>query len=241
MEDMIIEIENIVRQRERFYNDSYIYKTVKRSLIYYFKIIIKKFLVNKRNMDILAALIGLIALSPVFLVVSLLIKITSKGPIMFKHKRVGQYGKEIYIYKFRTMVHNAESLLEKFTPEQKKEFEENYKLKDDPRIIGIGKYLRKLSLDEFPQLINILNGDMSIVGPRPVVTDELKKYGQYVNLFLQVKPGLTGNWQVNGRSDTSYGERVLLDVEYVNNMSVLFDIEIMLKTVVRVFKKQGAY
>jgi len=216
-----------------------------RSFSYDLKIIIKTILnlLNclKRGIDILGAVFGLIVFSPIFLIVAVLIKIDSKGPIFFKHKRIGQYGKYIEVYKFRTMVPNAEKLIEKFTPEQLAEFKENFKLKDDPRITRIGKILRKTSLDELPQLINILNGSMSIVGPRPIVKDELEKYGKYAHEVFSVKPGLTGLWQVSGRSDTNYEERVKMDVEYVNSMNILLDIRIIILTFIKVLKRDGAY
>ena len=155
----------------------------------------------KRFMDIVLASVGLVVLSPVFLIIAILIKVESKGKVFFKHKRIGKNGKEIYIYKFRTMVENAEDLIKQFTPEQMKEFKENFKLENDPRVTKIGKVLRKTSLDELPQLINIIKGDISIIGPRPVVEEELEKYGINKNKFLSVTPGLTGYWQVPLFSD----------------------------------------
>ena len=163
----------------------------------------------KRIIDILLSSIGLIVLSPVFLVIALLIKKESNGPVFFKHKRIGKNGKEIEIYKFRSMVPNAEELMKKFTPEQMKEFKENFKLEDDPRITKIGKFLRKTSLDELPQLINILKGELSIIGPRPIVKEELEKYRNNKEKFLSVTPGLTGYWAANGRSDITYKQRMI--------------------------------
>lgn len=155
----------------------------------------------KRFFDIVLASIGMIVLSPIFLIISLAIKLESKGPIFFKHTRIGKDGKIIKIYKFRSMVNNAEDMIKEFTPEQMKEYRENYKLTNDPRITNVGKFLRKTSLDELPQLINIIKGDLSIIGPRPVVSDELKKYGTNTRKFLSVTPGLTGYWQVPLFSD----------------------------------------
>lgn len=155
----------------------------------------------KRFFDIVLASIGMIVLSPIFLIISLAIKLESKGPIFFKHTRIGKDGKIIKIYKFRSMVNNAEDMIKEFTPEQMKEYRENYKLTNDPRITKVGKFLRKTSLDELPQLINIIKGDLSIIGPRPVVSDELKKYGTNTRKFLSVTPGLTGYWQVPLFSD----------------------------------------
>jgi len=194
----------------------------------------------KRGFDILVSFVALVLLLPVSLILAVLIKLDSKGPVFFLHKRIGKNGKEIKIYKFRTMVQNAEELLKRFTPEQKKEYEENYKLDNDFRITKIGNILRKTSLDELPQLINILKGDMSIVGPRPLVKDELEKYGENKDKFLSVTPGLTGNWACNGRSNIGYDERIKLELDYIDNCSLMFDIKIILKTAVSVFKKEGA-
>ena len=146
----------------------------------------------KRVFDIVCSLIGLIVLSPVFIILSILIKTTSEGPAFFAHKRVGKGGKTIKIYKFRSMVTNAEELIKQFTPEQKAEYEKNFKLENDPRVTKVGKFMRKTSLDELPQLINILKGDISVVGPRPVMDVETKIYGNYRDMLLSVKPGLTG-------------------------------------------------
>ena len=194
----------------------------------------------KRFMDIVLASIGLVVLSPVFLIIAILIKTESKGKVFFKHKRIGKNGKEIYIYKFRTMVENAEDLIKQFTPEQMKEFKENFKLENDPRVTKIGRILRKTSLDELPQLINIIKGDISIIGPRPVVEEELEKYGMNKNKFLSVMPGLTGYWAANGRSDTTYAQRMEMELYYVNNMSFKLDAKVFFKTVLSVVKRQGA-
>lgn len=194
----------------------------------------------KRFMDIVLASIGLVVLSPVFLIIAILIKTESKGKVFFKHKRIGKNGKEIYIYKFRTMVENAEDLIKQFTPEQMKEFKENFKLENDPRVTKIGRILRKTSLDELPQLINIIKGDISIIGPRPVIEEELEKYGMNKNKFLSVTPGLTGYWAANGRSNTTYEQRMEMELYYVDNMSFKMDVKIFFKTVLSVLKKEGA-
>lgn len=194
----------------------------------------------KRFADIVCSAIAIILLSPFFIIISIAIKATSKGPVIFVHKRVGKNGKKIGIYKFRSMVMNAEELIEKFTPEQKEEFKKNFKLKNDPRITKIGKFLRETSLDELPQLFNILKGDLSIVGPRPIIEVETKIYGKYKDMLLSVKPGLTGFWAANGRSDTSYKRRRAMEIYYVKNRSLLFDIKIIFKTVISVFKGDGA-
>ena len=192
----------------------------------------------KRVFDIVWSLIGLIVLSPVFIILSILVKTTSEGPVFFAHKRVG--GKTIKIYKFRSMVTNAEELIKQFTPEQKAEYEKNFKLENDPRITKVGNFMRKTSLDELPQLINILKGDISIVGPRPVMDVETKIYGNYRNMLLSVKPGLTGFWAANGRSHTTYTRRRAMEIYYVKNRSVLLDLKIIFKTFISVFKREGA-
>lgn len=194
----------------------------------------------KRAFDIICSLIAVILLSPVFLILYIAVKSTSKGPAFFVHKRVGKNGKTIGIYKFRSMVMNAEELIEHFTPEQKKEYEENFKLEDDPRVTKIGKFMRKTSLDELPQLINILKGDISIVGPRPIMEIETEIYGNYKDMLLSVKPGLTGFWAANGRSDTTYSRRRAMEIYYVKNRSAIFDLKIIAKTVLSVFKGEGA-
>ncbi len=194
----------------------------------------------KRFADIVCSLVAIILLSPIFIITSIAVKTTSKGPIIFVHKRVGKNEKEIGIYKFRSMVMNAEELIEEFTPEQKAEFQKNFKLENDPRITKVGKFLRKTSLDELPQLFNILKGDLSIVGPRPIVEAETKIYGGYKDMLLSVKPGLTGFWAANGRSNTNYKRRRAMEIYYIKNRSLLFDIKIIFKTIISVFKAEGA-
>lgn len=194
----------------------------------------------KRFADIVCSAIAIVLLSPFFIIISIAIKATSEGPVIFVHQRVGKNGKKIGIYKFRSMVMNAEELIKNFTPEQKEEFKKNFKLENDPRVTKIGKFLRKTSLDELPQLFNILKGDLSIVGPRPIVEVETEIYGEYKNMLLSVKPGLTGFWAANGRSDTSYKRRRAMEIYYVKNRSLLFDIKIIFKTVISVFKGEGA-
>jgi len=194
----------------------------------------------KRVIDIVLSLIGMILLSPVFLIISIIIKLDSKGPVFFIHSRIGEKGKPIGIYKFRTMVDNAEDLIKNFTPEQKEEFERCYKLESDPRITKIGDFLRKTSLDELPQILNILKGELSIIGPRPIIQAELDKYEDNKDKFLSVKPGLTGYWAANGRSDTSYEERMKMELYYVDNMSFKLDLQIFFKTIFAVLKKEGA-
>ena len=194
----------------------------------------------KRIFDFILSLIGIAIMSPLFLIISIMIKCDTKGPVFFKQRRIGLNGKPLYIYMFRTMVTNAEDLIASFTPEQKKEWEESYKLKDDPRITRVGKILRKTSLDELPQLINIIKGEMSIIGPRPVVEEELSWYGNDVDLVLSVKPGLTGWWAVNGRSEVPYPKRCDLELYYVKNASLALDVRILLGTLKVVFSQRGA-
>ncbi len=194
----------------------------------------------KRITDIILSFILLIGLFPAFAIISLAIKLESKGPILFKHTRIGKDGKIIKIYKFRSMVENAEDLIQKFTPEQMKEYEENYKLSDDPRITKVGKFLRKTSLDELPQLINIIKGDLAIIGPRPVVANELKKYGTNIKKFLSVTPGLTGYWAANGRSCTSYEQRMQMELYYIDNLSLKMDVMVFFKTIEAVVRRKGA-
>lgn len=194
----------------------------------------------KRTADVVLSSLALIVLSPLFLIISILIKLESKGPVFFEHKRIGKNGKEIKLLKFRSMVPNAEKLIEKFTPEQKKEFEENFKLENDPRVTKIGKFLRKTSLDELPQLINIIKGELSIIGPRPVIESELEKYENNKDKFLSITPGLTGYWAANGRSNTSYEQRMAMELYYVDNISWKLDVKIFFKTILSVLKKEGA-
>lgn len=194
----------------------------------------------KRILDVVISSIALVILSPIFLILAILIKIDSKGPVFFKHTRIGKNGIIFKMYKFRTMYDNAEDMIKEFTPEQMKEWKENYKLTNDPRITKMGKFLRKTSIDEIPQLINILKGDLSLIGPRPVIEEELEKYKENKEKFLSVKPGLTGYWAANGRSNTSYDERMKMELYYVDNMSFKLDIKIFFKTILSVVKKEGA-
>ena len=194
----------------------------------------------KRIFDIICSSAALIILSPVFLILTVAIKTTDKGPVFFTHRRVGKDGKPLNIYKFRSMVTNAEDLIKQFTPEQKAEYERNFKLEDDPRVTKVGKFMRRTSLDELPQLFNILKGDLSIVGPRPVMEVETEIYGNYRDMLLSVKPGLTGFWAANGRSCTTYTRRRAMEICYIKNRSICFDLKIILKTITSVFKGEGA-
>lgn len=204
------------------------------------KISKKVYIKIKRVIDVILASVALILLSPLFAIIAIAIKIDSKGPVFFAHKRIGKNGKIIKLYKFRSMVINAEELIKSFTPEQMREYKENYKLTNDPRITKVGKFLRKTSLDELPQLINIINGDLSIIGPRPVVADELEKYGVNKDKFLSVTPGLTGYWAANGRSNTTYEQRMEMELYYIDNLSLKMDIKVFFKNILSVLKKEGA-
>ncbi|MCQ2613232.1 MAG: undecaprenyl-phosphate galactose phosphotransferase WbaP [Treponemataceae bacterium] len=201
-------------------------------------------LILKRIIDIGIILFFSPFILPVFLVLMFLTKVTSKGPIFYGHKRVGKNGKEFKCWKFRSMgIDSAERLEEILAtdPVRRAEWEKDRKFSDDPRVTKFGRILRKTSLDELPQLINVLTGEMSLVGPRPVTEPELVKYGEYKDYVLSVTPGLSGMWQVSGRSDTAYEERVSLDTFYINNWSIWMDIWILIKTVWVVLNHKGAY
>lgn len=197
----------------------------------------------KRCFDLSVSLLVLLLGSPLFLFIAF--KVSQSGrPIFFGHTRVGQHNQPFKCYKFRTMAPNADKLLADLlasSPEARAEWERDFKLKNDPRITPIGHFLRKTSLDEIPQLWNVLKGDMSLVGPRPVVTAELERYGNQVGYYLEAKPGVTGLWQISGRNDVSYDTRVYLDAWYVKNWSLFNDIVILLRTVKVIFRKDGAY
>ncbi len=197
----------------------------KRSLISYR--LLKKFL------DLLFSLLFLIFSIPLFIIISLLIKLSSRGPIFYLQERIGKNNMPFKCIKFRTMYPEAKDILKNIlikNKDLKKEFEETHKLKNDPRITSIGKFLRKTSLDELPQFINVLKGEMSIVGPRPIVKDEKKKYGKNLKKVLSIKPGITGLWQVSGRNNLTYKRRVILDLNYVRNHNLLMDIRILIRT-----------
>lgn len=194
----------------------------------------------KRCFDFIVSLLLSIITFPFFLIIAIVIKIDSKGPIFFIHNRVGKDGKRLPLLKFRTMVDGAEDMIKDFTSEQKKEWEDNYKLEHDPRITKIGKFLRKTSIDELPQLYNIIIGQLSFVGPRPVTEEEIEKYGENKAKVLSVIPGLTGWWACNGRSNIDYEKRMQLELYYVEHASILFDLKIMLKTIGVVIAHEGA-
>ena len=196
-----------------------------------------------RLRDIVGSSILLAFLAPVLILASIAIKLTDGGPILFRQRRVGRFGKEFICYKFRTMLVDSEERLQKLLAENsvaRQEWQRCHKLTEDPRITWLGAFLRFSSIDELPQLWNVLRGDMSLVGPRPIVAAELKRYGRYSKYYKQVLPGLTGLWQVNGRSRTTYRRRVALDVVYVKNKSLLLDFRILFATVPEVLLARGA-
>ncbi len=197
----------------------------------------------KRITDFAVAAAALIFLLPIMLPLAIFIRLSDGGPALFRQKRIGRDGREFWCFKFRSMVVDADIRLQQLLetdPRARREWQATQKLENDPRITAFGHFLRKSSLDELPQLINILKGEMSIVGPRPIVQNEVEKYGDYFGHYCQVRPGLTGLWQVSGRSDTSYGERVALDVKYVSDWSYVSDIKIMAMTIPAVLLSDGA-
>lgn len=197
----------------------------------------------KRLFDILLSEVMIILLLPVFLIVSILIKLDSKGPVFLKQTRIGKNGRPIKIYKFRSMVDHAEDVLETMMKNDPKIYEEyttNKKLKNDPRVTRIGKIIRKTSIDELPQLLNIFNGDMTFVGPRPYLPREQVDMGGYYNYIIKMTPRLTGLWQVSGRSDCGFKDRLKLDAKYYHNRSLKNDLKIMFQTISVVVIGKGA-
>lgn len=197
-------------------------------------------LLIKRLIDIVGATVGLVCLSPLFLILAIAIKLDSKGPLIFAQKRVGKNGRIFDFYKFRSMVVNAEELKEKLATVNEADGPV-FKMKDDPRVTRVGKFIRKYSIDELPQLYNVLNGDMSLVGPRPPLPKEVEKYGDWEWRRLEVTPGLTCIWQVSGRSNISFDKWMELDVYYIENWSLWMDLKILLETIPAVFRGSGAY
>lgn len=198
---------------------------------------------GKRLFDIAGSLALTILLSPVLLAIAAWLVVMG-GPVLFGHQRIGRDGKPFKCYKFRTMVPNASEALEQLferEPGLRIEWLLNHKLKDDPRVTRFGEFLRKTSLDELPQLWNVFRGDMSLVGPRPIVKDEVFRYGRAIRHYLAVKPGITGLWQVSGRNDTSYGRRVAMDRLYAMNSCIGMDVRILFRTMVVVYRRSGAY
>jgi undecaprenyl-phosphate galactose phosphotransferase len=197
----------------------------------------------KRLLDVVGSLSLLVVLAPLFAYLCWEIRRSGVAPI-FGHLRVGRHGKEFRCLKFRTMVPDADDVLKKLLdsdPSARAEWDRDFKLKDDPRITSVGLFLRKTSLDELPQLWNVLKGEMSLVGPRPIVEEELERYGDQVDYYLKIRPGITGLWQISGRSNTGYEDRVALDGWYVRNWSLWYDLVILVKTVYVVLRGEGAY
>ncbi|HMF76525.1 MAG TPA: undecaprenyl-phosphate galactose phosphotransferase WbaP [Bryobacteraceae bacterium] len=198
----------------------------------------------KRGLDLLLAGLVAIAISPLFLIICIAIKATSRGAVFYGQSRYGRKGEIFKALKFRSMAPDADALLAEYLaahPEHLFEWQRDHKLKDDPRVTRVGKWLRRFSLDELPQILNVLVGQMSLVGPRPIVQAEIKKYGRGYDLYTRVRPGITGLWQVSGRSNTTYDERVALDEYYVRNWSIWLDAYILVRTVKVVITADGAY
>ena len=203
----------------------------------------KLYFFQKRIFDIIMSIIGLVFLLPVFIIIIIAIKLDSKGPAIFVQERIGKNGKLFKFYKFRSMVENADDVLFEMLKGSSKEAEEyriNKKLENDPRITKVGKIIRKCSLDELPQLLNILKGDMSFIGNRPYLEREIPDMGDYYKDIIKSKPGLTGLWQVNGRSNTTFETRLKLEKKYSEEMCFLLDLKIFIKTFVVVLKTNGA-
>ena len=200
---------------------------------------------EKRVFDVVFSVFAMLSVLPFFLIIPVIIYFVSPGPVFFTHNRIGFRGKTFPCLKFRTMVMDAEPVLESHFekyPEARKEFAEHRKLKNDPRIIPfVGSFLRKTSLDELPQFLNVFRGEMSVVGPRPVTQDELQGYGEATSRYKSARPGITGLWQVSGRSDLSFTQRVELDSRYVSNCSLQSDLWLIAKTIGVLLNRRGAY
>lgn len=196
--------------------------------------------VVKRLIDVVCSFLGVLLLSPLFIIIAIIIKTTSKGPVFFSQKRVGKNGKEFDMYKFRSMVVNAEELKERLEA-QNEMSGPMFKIKDDPRVTKIGKFIRKTSIDELPQLWNVLKGDMSLVGPRPSLPKEVAQFDKWMNKRLEVKPGLTCYWQVSGRNNIDFEDWMKLDIKYVDERSTWIDIKLIFKTIGVLFGDKNAH
>lgn len=196
--------------------------------------------VSKRGLDIVVSLLMLAVVSPLLLLIAGLVKLTSRGPVFFAHLRLGKDGRRFRCLKFRTMRADADEQLKR-DDRLRRQFEERFKLEHDPRVTLLGQFLRRTSLDELPQLLHVLRGEMTLVGPRPIVERELSKYSIYGQKLLSVKPGLSGLWQVCGRSNTTYPERVMMDMHYIDHRSMLLDLQLLLLTITAVIRKSGAW
>lgn len=198
----------------------------------------------KRVFDLLIASLTLFAFLPLFMFVIILLKLTDPGPVIFRHMRVGQGGRPFPCLKFRSMVTDSDKVLKvllESDPAARMEWERTQKLANDPRITAVGKFLRQSSLDELPQLINVIRGEMSLVGPRPVVPSEVARYGEKLGLYLQARPGITGVWQVSGRNDCGYDQRIEMDANYVRNWRFSTDFAVLLRTLGAVIARKGSY
>ncbi len=198
----------------------------------------------KRSFDVTAACLALVFISPIFVLLMLLVKFSDRGPVFYGHRRIGHNGQTFRCLKFRTMVVDGDRVLQAYlqaNPRAQEEWRATRKLQDDPRVTIVGSVLRKLSLDELPQLLNIIRGEMSIVGPRPVVEEELELYESAAVYYLQSRPGLTGLWQVSGRNDVSYASRVAFDTHYVKTWSLRSDMLIIARTIPAVCLSRGSY
>ena len=194
----------------------------------------------KRLIDVVGAAVGLLLVWPMLVLCAVLIKLDSPGPVIYRRQRLDRGGRKAFAYKLRTMMADADCYLEEH-PELRAAFEVNFKLKADPRVTRVGKWLRILSLDELPQLVNVLRGEMSLVGPRMVSPSEADKYGNQIDKLLSVRPGITGLWQVSGRQEVDYDQRVRLDMEYIDRRSLWLDLKIILITIPTVIARRGAY
>jgi undecaprenyl-phosphate galactose phosphotransferase len=196
----------------------------------------------KAIFDVTFAILLLFIASPLLLIIAAIVRLDG-GPVLFAHRRIGAGGRHFYCLKFRTMVVHADQVLQQILatdPERAAEWRATHKLRDDPRVTRLGKLLRQMSLDEVPQLLNVIRLEMSLVGPRPIVDSEIAHYGEDIAHYYALRPGLTGLWQVSGRSDTSYARRVRLDVWYVNNWTIWHDLAVLLKTIPAVLRREGA-
>jgi exopolysaccharide production protein ExoY len=198
----------------------------------------------KRAIDVVLACCAILVFSPLLLGCALLVRATSPGPVLFRHQRIGFRGRPFCCLKFRTMVVDAGKRLEEHLrndPQAAAEWRTSHKLRCDPRVTWVGLLLRKTSLDELPQLVNVLRGDMSLVGPRPIIETEIEKYADKFTSYARCRPGITGLWQINGRSRTTYAERVAYDVRYGENWSLLMDLKILVRTIFHLLGREGAY
>lgn len=201
----------------------------------------KGYEISKRLLDITLSFAALVFLSPIYLILSVIVYVNDPGPVFYGHERLGKNGKKIKVWKFRSMYVNADEIFERLPQERKEEFYKEFKIADDPRITKIGDFLRRTSLDELPQFVNVLKGEISLVGPRPIVEKELEKYAGREDKFLSVKPGLTGYWQTNGRSNYSYSNgRQEMELYYIDHRSMWMDLKILFRTVKVVFCREGA-